>query len=86
MQSIIYKYDFLTTFLLVSQQSDGVYGALIVNQPQPFEPHSALYDFDRSNEHLLLVAAKFPELLTGNLEVDNLRPTSLVINGEDNVK
>ncbi|KAL4714587.1 hypothetical protein ACJJTC_006633 [Scirpophaga incertulas] len=56
-----YKYAFIAsspgTFFYhadsVSHQSDGVYGSLIVNQPQPLDPHSTLYDYDRSDEQTL---------------------------------
>ncbi|XP_013194946.2 uncharacterized protein LOC106138359 [Amyelois transitella] len=84
-----YKYAFIAsspgTYFYhadsVAHQSDGVYGSLIVNQPQPLEPHSALYDYDRSNENTIMFAAKFPELLTGNLEdVGRKVPNALVIN------
>ncbi|XP_013180397.1 PREDICTED: laccase-2-like isoform X1 [Papilio xuthus] len=67
----------------VAHQSDGVYGSLIVDQPQPLEPHSSLYDFDRSKEHTLILAARFPEMLSGNLDGKQLKPDSLVINGEE---
>lgn len=66
----------------VSHHSDGVYGSLIVDQPQPLEPHSSLYDFDKSNDHTLIIGAKFSALLTGSLERKNTKPDSLVINGE----
>ncbi|KAL0894088.1 hypothetical protein ABMA27_014134 [Loxostege sticticalis] len=87
-----YKYAFIAsapgTFFYhsdsVSHQSDGVYGSLIVNQPQPLEPHSALYGYDRSTENTLLIAATFPQLLTGNLEdASRMQPTALAINGDD---
>ncbi|KPJ06233.1 Laccase-2 [Papilio machaon] len=67
----------------VAHQSDGLYGSLIVDQPQPLEPHSSLYDYDRSNEHTLIIAARFSELLSGNLDGKQLKPDSLVINGEE---
>lgn len=69
----------------VSRHSDGVYGSLVVNQPHPMEPHSALYDYDRSQENTLLVGAMFPVLMTGYLEdKKKLQPSSLVINGYTN--
>ncbi|XP_039747441.1 L-ascorbate oxidase-like [Pararge aegeria] len=68
----------------VSHQSDGVYGSLIVDQPQPLEPHASLYDYDRSEEHTLMVGAKFNELLTGHLEgVNQIRPDNLSVNGDE---
>ncbi|XP_063531559.1 uncharacterized protein LOC134742378 [Cydia strobilella] len=68
----------------VRHQSDGVYGALIVNQPQPLEAHSSLYDFDRSQENTLIVAAKFPELITPKWEDSSqLKPSSLLVNGQE---
>ncbi|CAG4911775.1 unnamed protein product [Colias eurytheme] len=67
----------------VAHQSDGVYGSLIVDQPQPMEPHSSLYDYDRSQEHTLIIGARFPELLSASLNVINdIPPSSLVINGD----
>ncbi|KAJ8722548.1 hypothetical protein PYW07_003728 [Mythimna separata] len=89
-----YKYAFVATssgtFLYhadsVSHQSDGVYGSLIINQPHPLEPHSSLYDYDRSGENTLTVAAKFPELLTAKLEdVSKLKPDALIINGDGDI-
>ncbi|XP_068629840.1 uncharacterized protein [Battus philenor] len=67
----------------VSHQSDGVYGPLVVDQPQPLEPHASLYDFDKSKEHTLILAARFSELLTGNLDGRLLMPDLLLINGEE---
>ncbi|KOB79192.1 Laccase-25 [Operophtera brumata] len=68
---------------IVSHQNDGVYGSLVVNQPQPLEPHSSLYDYDRSKEHSLLIGVKFPVLMTGNLEdMSHVAPESLLINGD----
>ncbi|CAG9783902.1 unnamed protein product [Diatraea saccharalis] len=87
-----YKYAFIAsspgTFFYhadsVSHQSDGVYGSLIVNQPQPQEVHAALYDYDRSVENTFVIGAQFPALLSANLEdVAQLPPNSLVINGDD---
>ncbi|XP_053625627.1 uncharacterized protein LOC128683739 [Plodia interpunctella] len=87
-----YKYAFIAsspgTYFYhadsVAHQTDGVYGTLAVIQPQPLEPHSALYDYDRSNENTIMIAAKFPELLTGNLEdVVRKGPTNLVINEDE---
>ncbi|XP_022820277.1 laccase-2-like [Spodoptera litura] len=70
----------------VSHQSDGVYGPLIINQPQPLEHHSSLYDYDRSAENTLTIGAKFPELLTAKLEdVSKLKPDALIINGDGDV-
>ena len=70
----------------MSHQSDGVYGSLIINQPQPLEPHSSLYDYDRSGENTLTIAAKFPELLTAKLEdVSLLKPDALIINGDGDI-
>ncbi|PZC81713.1 hypothetical protein B5X24_HaOG212157 [Helicoverpa armigera] len=70
----------------VSHQSDGVYGSLIINQPQPLEPHSSLYDYDRSGENTLTIAAKFPELLTAKLDdVSRLKPDALMINGDGDI-
>ncbi|XP_050344676.1 uncharacterized protein LOC126769838 [Nymphalis io] len=68
----------------VLHQSDGVYGALIVDQPQPLEPHAGLYDYDRSDEHTLIIGARFPELLTARLEDANqIRPDSILVNGDE---
>ncbi|XP_063821940.1 uncharacterized protein LOC135071964 [Ostrinia nubilalis] len=87
-----YKYAFIAsspgTFFYhsdsVSHQSDGVYGSLIVNQPQPLEPHSSLYGYDRSTENTLLIAAVFPQLLTGNLEdASGMQPNAMTINGDE---
>lgn len=87
-----YKYAFIAsspgTFFYhadsVAHQSDGVFGALIVNQPQPKEPHAALYDYDRSDEHTFIVAARFPSLMANNLgDMSQVKPTSLTINGDD---
>ncbi|KAH9637876.1 hypothetical protein HF086_013362 [Spodoptera exigua] len=70
----------------VSHQSDGVYGPLIINQPQPLEHHSSLYDYDRSAENTLTIGAKFPELLTAKLEdVSKLKPDALIINSDSDV-
>ncbi|XP_075969820.1 uncharacterized protein LOC142972506 [Anticarsia gemmatalis] len=70
----------------VSHHSDGVYGPLIINQPQPLEPHSSLYDYDRSAENTLTIGASFPELLTAKLEdVSQLKPDALVINGDEDI-
>ncbi|KAJ8725800.1 hypothetical protein PYW08_003983 [Mythimna loreyi] len=70
----------------VSHQSDGVYGSLIINQPHPLEPHSSLYDYDRSGENTLTIGAKFPELLTAKLEdVSRLKPDALIINGDGDI-
>ncbi|KAF9421889.1 hypothetical protein HW555_002329, partial [Spodoptera exigua] len=70
----------------VSHQSDGVYGPLIINQPQPLEHHSSLYDYDRSAENTLTIGAKFPELLTAKLEdVSKLKPDALIINSDRDV-
>lgn len=81
---IIKEYFKCLMCISVFQQSDGVYGSLIVNQPQPLEPHASLYDFDRSEEHALIIALKFSQLLTGNLEdLSIIRPTSLTINGDE---
>ncbi|CAB3242501.1 unnamed protein product [Arctia plantaginis] len=89
-----YKYAFVAsspgTFFYhadsVSHHSDGVYGSLIINQPQPLEPHSSLYDYDRSGENTLLIGATFPELLTAKLEdVSELPPDALVINGDGDI-
>lgn len=69
---------------LVTHQNDGVYGSLVVNQPQPLEPHSSLFDYDRSKENSLLIAAKFPVLMTGNLEdMSRVLPETLLINGDE---
>ncbi|CAH2073524.1 unnamed protein product, partial [Iphiclides podalirius] len=65
----------------VNHHSDGVYGSLIVDQPQPLEPHASLYDFDKSKENTLTIGARFSALLTGN-SVKNMKPDSLVINGK----
>lgn len=71
----------------VSLHSDGVYGSLIINQPQPLEPHSSLYEYDRSSENTLTIASRFPELLTAKLEdVSHLPPDALIINGDEEVK
>ncbi|CAH0406370.1 unnamed protein product [Chilo suppressalis] len=87
-----YKYAFIAsspgTFFYhadsVSHQSDGVYGSLIVNQPQPQEAHAALYDYDRSDEGTLLIAAQFPTLLSAYLEdVAHIQPDALTVNGDD---
>ncbi|XP_026724639.1 laccase-2-like [Trichoplusia ni] len=70
----------------VYHQSDGVYGPLIINQPQPLEPHSSIYDYDRSKENTLIIAAKMPELLTAKLEdVSKLKPDELIINGDGDI-
>ncbi|KAJ2952930.1 hypothetical protein O0L34_g7302 [Tuta absoluta] len=90
-----YKYAFIAsapgTFFYhadsASHQSDGVYGALVVNQPQTFEPHFSFYDYDRSLEHTYIVAATFPQLMTGNVEeVNTIKPNALVIREEENFK
>lgn len=85
--SVTYIHPHCNVFVLfqtVSHQSDGVYGSLVVNQPQPLEPHATLYDYDRSTENTLLFAVKFPRLLTGNLEdTARVQPTELTINGDD---
>ncbi|CAH4037261.1 L-ascorbate oxidase-like [Pieris brassicae] len=71
----------------VTHQSDGVYGSLIVEQPQPLEPHSSLYDFNRREEHTLVIGARFPQLLSGTLEdLTKVLPDGLVINGQDYTK
>ncbi|XP_031768453.1 uncharacterized protein LOC113517565 [Galleria mellonella] len=68
----------------VSHHSDGVYGSFVVNQPQPLDHHSALYDYDRSPEYTLLVGARFPMLFTANLEdMSQMAPDALVINGDE---
>lgn len=68
----------------VTHQSDGIFGALIVNQPQPLEPHSAMYDYDRSEENTLLTSAVFAELLTGNLkDLNDVKPVALHLNGDE---
>ncbi|XP_037869374.1 uncharacterized protein LOC101739043 isoform X2 [Bombyx mori] len=68
----------------VTHQSDGLYGSLIVNQPQPLEAHSNLYDYDRSEETTVLIAAKFDHFITGNLEdLSRLKPYSLIVNGNE---
>ncbi|XP_072943842.1 uncharacterized protein [Epargyreus clarus] len=68
----------------VAHQSDGVYGSIIVDQPQPLEPHVSLYDYDRGEENTLMIAAKFPSLLTGIIEdLSQVLPTSLAINGNE---
>lgn len=73
-------------FVQVYHQSDGVYGPLIINQPQPLEPHSSIYDYDRSKENTLIIAAKMPELLTAKLEdVSKLKPDALIINGDGDI-
>lgn len=60
-----------------------MYGTVIVDQPQPLEPHVSLYDFDRSDEHTMVFAAKFPELMTAKLEgASQMKPTSLLVNGD----
>lgn len=70
----------------MSHHSDGIYGSLIINQPQPLEPHASLYDYDRSEENTLVVGVRFPELLTAKLEdVSQLPPDALDINGERDV-
>lgn len=70
----------------MSHHSDGVYGSLIINQPQPLEPHLSLYDYDRSGENTLIIGATFPELLTAKLEdVSELPPDALVINGDGDI-
>lgn len=75
---------FIFNVFSVSHQSDGVYGSLVVNQPQPLEPHSSRYDYDRSKENSLLIAAKFPVLMTGNLEdMSGVAPQALMINGDE---
>ncbi|XP_023948181.2 uncharacterized protein LOC112053114 [Bicyclus anynana] len=88
----IYEYAFIAsspgTYFYhadsVAHQSDGVYGSFVVGQPQPSEPHSSLYDYDRSEDHTLIVGAKFDDLLTGRLEdVSRIRPDNLVVNGEE---
>ncbi|VVC95323.1 unnamed protein product [Leptidea sinapis] len=90
-----YKYSFRAskpgTFFYhadsVSQQSDGVYGSLIVDQPQPLEPHSSLYDYDRSKEHTLIFGARFPELISGSLDTfGDVKPNGVLINGKDSAK
>ncbi|KAG6448378.1 hypothetical protein O3G_MSEX005450 [Manduca sexta] len=87
-----YKYLFVAsspgTFFYhadsVAHQSDGVYGLLVVNQPQPLEPHASIYDFDRGNENSLLIGAKFPVPLTGSLEdTSQIQPNALVINSDE---
>ncbi|KAM3963142.1 uncharacterized protein ACR2FA_002903 [Aphomia sociella] len=66
----------------VSHHNDGVYGSLVVNQPQPLEIHSTLYDYDRSAENTLLIGAKFSKLFTASLDdMSQVAPDSLVING-----
>ncbi|XP_045781984.1 laccase-2-like isoform X1 [Maniola jurtina] len=68
----------------VNHQSDGVYGTFIVDQPQPLEPHSSLYDYDRSEDHTMIIGTKFNELLTGRLEdINEIRPDNLVVNGDE---
>ncbi|XP_032514057.2 uncharacterized protein LOC116767710 [Danaus plexippus] len=88
----IYQYSFIAsspgTFFYhadsVVHQSDGIYGSLIVDQPQPLEPNGVLYDYDRSKEHTFLIAARFPELLTSRLEgKSEIGPESLIINGDN---
>ncbi|XP_041977643.1 laccase-1-like [Aricia agestis] len=67
----------------VSQQSDGLFGSLIVDQPRPQEPHSSLYNFDNSDQNTILISAKFPELLTDRLTDKNtIRPEGIALNGE----
>lgn len=54
-----------------------------MDQPRPLEPHSSLYDYDRSGNHTLIFGAKFNELLTDRLDdVSEIRPDNLVINGD----
>lgn len=61
-----------------------MYGTFIVDQPQPLEPHSSLYDFDRSEDHTMIIGTKFNELLTGRLEdINEIRPDNLVVNGDE---
>nr|ATG88100.1 laccase-2-like protein [Plutella xylostella] len=70
----------------VQHQSDGIFGALMVNQPAPFEPHVDLYHYDRSEEHTLIIAADFSETLTGNLEnLSEIKPVALNINGDTDI-
>ncbi|XP_045445904.1 L-ascorbate oxidase-like [Melitaea cinxia] len=85
----VYEYSFAAsspgTFFYhadsVLHHSDGVYGTLIVDQPQPLEPHASLYDYDRSDEHTLIVGARFPELLTARLEdTSYVPPDGIIIN------
>lgn len=72
---------------LVLQQNDGIFGALIVNQPSPLEPNSFLYDYDRSEENTLLISAVYDELFSGNLnDMSNVKPVAIRVNGEDNYK
>lgn len=72
---------YILNYISVLHHSDGVYGALIVDQPQPLEPHASLYDYDRSDEHTLIVGARFPELLTARLEdTSSVAPDSIIIN------
>ncbi|XP_059057139.1 uncharacterized protein LOC131850794 [Achroia grisella] len=72
----------------VSHHSDGVYGSFVVNQPQPLDHHSTLYDYDRSSENTLLIGARFPKLFTANLnDMSQLAPDTIIINGgEDSYK
>ncbi|CAH0721837.1 unnamed protein product, partial [Brenthis ino] len=68
----------------VIHQSDGVYGTLVVDQPQPIEPHASLYDYDRKDEHTMIIGVKFQELLTAKLEdVSQIKPNSLLVNGDN---
>ncbi|CAK1545224.1 unnamed protein product [Leptosia nina] len=68
----------------VAHQSDGVYGALIIDQPRHLEPHSSIYDFDKSEDHTLVIGARFPELLSASLEdLTKIAPRSLIINKEE---
>lgn len=71
----------------VSHHIDGVYGALNVNQPSPFEPHSPLYDYDRSQENTLLMSTVFTKLFTASLgDLKEIRPIGIEINGQNNYK
>lgn len=69
-----------------NQASNGIFGALIVRQPDVIEPQKRLYDVDNS-DYLIMVTEMEKKSPFSTNKIDATHPFSILINGRsDNIK